>query len=206
MGLHAHRYVVATVPLSLAPGVCLFCRQLGLHMGLTNEQLVMYGLPIRPVFNKKLPSKHALRKKLVSSNTHSLRAGQLHLLPVLLWRSCVSGSFEHLLANAFVAHASMAAHHACTGSMAYQRLASCTCSVLVYQVMQQPHLQYLLFACPCFGPCCPCLAGSAAEQAGHPAGWWWGGHGQAAGHCAAAGRKAAGQGTGSYRLHHSVKQ
>jgi hypothetical protein len=30
------------------------------------DQLVMYGLPIRPIFSKKLPSKSNLRKKLVS--------------------------------------------------------------------------------------------------------------------------------------------
>lgn len=41
-----------------------FCRQLGLGMGLTPEQLVLYGLPIRPIFSKRLPSKGALRKKL----------------------------------------------------------------------------------------------------------------------------------------------
>jgi hypothetical protein len=34
-------------------------------MGLTMDQLVMYGLPIRPIFSKKLPSKSNLRKKLV---------------------------------------------------------------------------------------------------------------------------------------------
>jgi hypothetical protein len=36
-------------------------------MGLSPEQLVMYGLPIRPIFSKKLPSKSTLRKKLVSN-------------------------------------------------------------------------------------------------------------------------------------------
>lgn len=37
-------------------------------MGLTPEQLQLYGLPIRPIFSKKLPSKGTLRKKLVSSS------------------------------------------------------------------------------------------------------------------------------------------
>lgn len=35
-------------------------------MGLRPEQLVLYGLPIRPIFSKKLPSKSSLRKRLVS--------------------------------------------------------------------------------------------------------------------------------------------
>lgn len=34
-------------------------------MGLRPEQLVLYGLPIRPIFSKKLPSKSSLRKRLV---------------------------------------------------------------------------------------------------------------------------------------------
>jgi 1,2-diacylglycerol 3-beta-galactosyltransferase len=42
-----------------------FCRQLGLGMGLSASQLVLYGLPIRPIFSKKLPGRNALRKKLV---------------------------------------------------------------------------------------------------------------------------------------------
>eukprot|EP00878_Enallax_costatus_P016039 GHUV01016815.1.p1 GENE.GHUV01016815.1~~GHUV01016815.1.p1 ORF type:complete len:526 (+),score=156.68 GHUV01016815.1:200-1777(+) len=41
-----------------------FCRQLGKRMGLSDDQLVLYGLPIRPVFDKKLPAKNTLRKKL----------------------------------------------------------------------------------------------------------------------------------------------
>lgn len=43
-----------------------FCKQLGKRMGLSDAQLVLYGLPIRPVFDKKLPPKRMLRKKLVS--------------------------------------------------------------------------------------------------------------------------------------------
>ncbi|KAF8069665.1 MGD A [Scenedesmus sp. PABB004] len=42
-----------------------FCKQLGRRMGLSDEQLVLHGLPIRPVFSKRLPPKAALRKKLV---------------------------------------------------------------------------------------------------------------------------------------------
>ncbi|KAF6248396.1 hypothetical protein COO60DRAFT_1691478 [Scenedesmus sp. NREL 46B-D3] len=41
-----------------------FCRQLGLGMGLRPSQLVLYGLPIRPIFSKKLPGRNQLRKKL----------------------------------------------------------------------------------------------------------------------------------------------
>lgn len=39
-------------------------------MGLQPEQLVLYGLPIRPIFSKRLSSKSALRKKLVSHLGH----------------------------------------------------------------------------------------------------------------------------------------
>ena len=51
--------------------VCLWAvavavRELGLGLGLRDDQLVLHGLPIRPIFSKKLPSKSALRKKLVS--------------------------------------------------------------------------------------------------------------------------------------------
>jgi hypothetical protein len=42
-----------------------FCRQLGLGMGLRPSQLVLYGLPIRPIFSKRLPGRSQLRKKLV---------------------------------------------------------------------------------------------------------------------------------------------
>lgn len=42
-----------------------FCRQLGLGMGLRPSQLVLYGLPIRPIFSKRLPGRTQLRKKLV---------------------------------------------------------------------------------------------------------------------------------------------
>lgn len=41
-----------------------FCRQLGLGMGLRPSQLVLYGLPIRPIFSKRLPGRTQLRKKL----------------------------------------------------------------------------------------------------------------------------------------------
>lgn len=63
-----------------------FCRQLGKRMGLSDEQLVLYGLPIRPVFDKKLPAKHTLRKKLVSSRhaaPHMLVACMMCLLGML---------------------------------------------------------------------------------------------------------------------------
>jgi 1,2-diacylglycerol 3-beta-galactosyltransferase len=42
-----------------------FCKNLGLRMGLSEEQMVVHGLPIRPVFSKRLPSRKALRHKLV---------------------------------------------------------------------------------------------------------------------------------------------
>jgi hypothetical protein len=47
-----------------------FCRQLGLGMGLAASQLVLYGLPIRPIFSKKLPGRNTLRKKLVRDWQH----------------------------------------------------------------------------------------------------------------------------------------
>jgi hypothetical protein len=34
-------------------------------MGLSPDQLVLHGLPIRPIFSKRLPSKATLRKQLV---------------------------------------------------------------------------------------------------------------------------------------------
>lgn len=43
-----------------------FCRGLALGMGVAPEKVVVHGLPIRPVFSKRLPGKPALRKKLVS--------------------------------------------------------------------------------------------------------------------------------------------
>jgi hypothetical protein len=49
-----------------------FCRQLGLGMGLAASQLVLYGLPIRPIFSKRLPGRNTLRKKLVRGHTHGL--------------------------------------------------------------------------------------------------------------------------------------
>jgi hypothetical protein len=66
--------VVAAACASLVPRLYLACtslvprlyRNLGVGMGLRPEQLVLYGLPIRPIFSKKLPSKSSLRKRLVS--------------------------------------------------------------------------------------------------------------------------------------------
>ncbi len=47
-----------------------FCKQLGRAMGLAEQQLVLHGLPIRPIFSKRLPSRKALRKQLVSIAAH----------------------------------------------------------------------------------------------------------------------------------------
>lgn len=52
---------------------CAHRSNLGLRMGLTREQLVQYGLPIRPIFSKKLPSKSALRKQLVRRSSSGNR-------------------------------------------------------------------------------------------------------------------------------------
>eukprot|EP00879_Flechtneria_rotunda_P020339 GHRR01021390.1.p1 GENE.GHRR01021390.1~~GHRR01021390.1.p1 ORF type:complete len:416 (+),score=130.30 GHRR01021390.1:440-1687(+) len=41
-----------------------YCKQLGKRMGLTEQQLVMYGLPIRPIFSKPLPAQPILRRRL----------------------------------------------------------------------------------------------------------------------------------------------
>lgn len=66
------------------------CRQLGLGMGLTPEQLVLYGLPIRPIFSKKLPSKGALRKKLVSLSVCCCWGSALPFCPwIPLGRLCL---------------------------------------------------------------------------------------------------------------------
>jgi hypothetical protein len=39
-------------------------------MGLAASQLVLYGLPIRPIFSKRLPGRNRLRKKLVRDWQH----------------------------------------------------------------------------------------------------------------------------------------
>lgn len=42
-----------------------FCRNLAVAMGVARDKIVTHGLPIRPIFSKRLPSKGALRSKLV---------------------------------------------------------------------------------------------------------------------------------------------
>lgn len=41
-----------------------FCRNIALSMGVAVEKIVVHGLPIRPIFSKRLPSKATLRSKL----------------------------------------------------------------------------------------------------------------------------------------------
>ena len=42
-----------------------FCKGLALAMGVAEAKITVHGLPIRPIFSKRLPSKAALRSKLV---------------------------------------------------------------------------------------------------------------------------------------------
>jgi hypothetical protein len=63
--LGAYAAVLAARWLRLMAACAAPCRQLGLKMGLSEQQLVLHGLPIRPIFSKRLPGKKALRKKLV---------------------------------------------------------------------------------------------------------------------------------------------
>lgn len=44
-----------------------YTHMLARRMGLKEDQIVVHGLPIRPIFSKKLPPKHHLRNKLVST-------------------------------------------------------------------------------------------------------------------------------------------
>lgn len=41
-----------------------FARDLAKRMGLTDEQVAVHGLPIRPIFSKRLPPREALRRSL----------------------------------------------------------------------------------------------------------------------------------------------
>lgn len=41
-----------------------YCKRSALKNGLSEEQITVHGLPIRPAFSTKIASKHSLRKKL----------------------------------------------------------------------------------------------------------------------------------------------
>ena len=48
----------------MMPSCAAEAKKCGLRMGLREEQLVQHGLPIRPAFSNKLPSKRKLRQAL----------------------------------------------------------------------------------------------------------------------------------------------
>lgn len=42
-----------------------FCQDLAMSLGVAASKIILHGLPIRPIFSKRLPSKETLRHKLV---------------------------------------------------------------------------------------------------------------------------------------------
>ena len=65
-----------------------YCKRSALKNGLKEEQIVVHGLPIRPVFNQRLGPKHRLRKQLGLDK---------HLPTVLIVGECSAISFKCVL-------------------------------------------------------------------------------------------------------------
>lgn len=133
-----------------------FCKQLGRRMGLSEEQLVLYGLPIRPIFSKKLPSKDTLRKKLVSV---VVRQGPGP-------HSCDSGCFQSVLGRQAIVLAVLCVvyqHQLCAACLLLLMLCYACQAGCVSQPCRR-HTPYLSAADACGVVLC-----AAAVHAGTPA-------------------------------------
>jgi hypothetical protein len=62
-----------------------YCRNLAVTMGIAPAKVVVHGLPIRPVFSKRLPSKDKLRSRLVGCRAAWVGGGR-RLVTQVIWK------------------------------------------------------------------------------------------------------------------------